>query len=113
MTTLPCHSVEETGRTVFPRFKRGGDSILFDDMLPGWNAVGVSPDDSVRVLDHVVILGVFRTNHNIVSLKRGRDRLASHVIMSSSSIYLSIDLDNDPMEGDAMWKDLRGRLSST
>lgn len=60
------------GRTVRQRFKGGGDAVLFDDVRPNGDAVGVSPDDGVRVLDGAVILGVFWTDHNIVCLERGQ-----------------------------------------
>lgn len=46
--------------------------MLFDDVRPNGHAVGVSPNDGVRVLDGPVILGIFRTDYDIVCLERGR-----------------------------------------
>lgn len=63
---------EVSERTVCQRFKGGCDAILFDDVRPSGHTVGVSPNDGVRVLDCTMVLGIFRTDDNIVCLERGR-----------------------------------------
>lgn len=58
-------------RTVRQRFKGGPDAVLFDDVCPDGHAVSVSPNDGIRVLDGTVVIGVFRTDHNIMCLELG------------------------------------------
>lgn len=56
-------------RTVRQRLKGGPDAVLFDDVCPNGHAVGVSPNDGIRVPERAVVLGVFRTDYNIVCLE--------------------------------------------
>lgn len=95
------------GRTVRVHFKGGGDPVPFDNVCTSGHAVGVPPDDSVGVFDGAMILGVFWTDHNIVRLERPMCISASGCVgISWSSTHLSVDLDDDPMDGETTRKNL-------
>lgn len=56
-------------RTICQCFKGGRNAIPRYNVFTDGYAVGVSPNDSVCVLDVAVVLGVFRTDYDIVCLK--------------------------------------------
>ena len=96
-------------RTIRQCFKGRLDSVLFDDVCPNRHAVSVSPNDGIHVLDGTVIIRVFRTDHNVVCLELGRyiKYTGCPQWKASLNTYLSVNLDDDPMDGEAMGKDLR------